>query len=427
MNDYYSTILDCGLEVIAQPLPGVQSAAFGFFVGAGARDENWDVAGLAHLAEATMFRGTEHRSARELTDELDRLGVSRSSNTGVDMTLFSGVMIGDFVQNALTVFIDVLRHPAFPAEDLEAVRGLQLQEIGQREDQPAQLVMDRARQLFFAGSPLGNDVLGTHESVSGLTRDQVVTYWKTKYSPANILLAAAGKLDWQELLDTLESLCKDWHPDEARTSGLEPAINPAIRVQETETAQENICFTFPGVAYGHALYYPAALVSLALGGGMNSRLNTEVREKRALVYSVGCRFDGMEKTGLYRIYAGTQPDRARETVEVVNAELDKLQNGGLEATELELAKTRLKSRTVIASESTGNRAMTVGRDWWYQHRFRRLDQIRDQIDAVTLEDVIELLERIRITENLGMLAIGPLSAHDLGVEDRAFETVEAKA
>lgn len=425
MSEYYTSNLANGIEVVAEPLPGVQSVAFGFFIGAGARDETWDVAGLSHLTEATMFRGTKRMSSQELTDSLDRLGIVRNSNTGIEMSLFSAIQLGEHVLDSLGILAEVLQEPSFPPQDLEAVRGLQLQEIGQREDQPGQLVMDRARQLFFAGHPAGNDVLGTQESVSSITRDQVLEYWSARYTPNNIVFAVAGRFDWEAVLRKLEAVSEGWKTGSGRALIEEPAVNPAIRVQEETTAQENICMIFPGVPYGDSQYYAAALTSLVLGGGMNSRLATEVREKRGLAYSVGARFDGMEKTGLFRVYAGTQPDRARESVEVMLHELAHLERGGVTDEELDLAKIRLKSRLVMNSESTGNRAMSIGREWWYKRRFRSLREVREEIDAVDLGMIRDLLDRIRLTENVGLVALGPLSAADLGLGERAFEVPAA--
>ena len=279
-TEFYSTTLPNGLQVVAQPLPGVQSVAAGYLIGTGARDENWESAGISHLTEATMFRGTDTMSSRELNDRLDRLGVGRSSSSGIELSMFSAVTLGGRLLPTLEILTDVIRRPAFPAEDFEAVRGLQLQEIGQREDQPAQLAMDRMRQLYFSGSRFGNDVLGTRESVSMVTRDQVVEYWRARYTPNNVILAVAGKFDWNPLLETVERLTAGWEPGQGRLTLEEPAINPATAVFEIPSAQENLTFAFPGVSNADPMYYPAALVSMVLGGGMNSRLFTEVREKR---------------------------------------------------------------------------------------------------------------------------------------------------
>jgi predicted Zn-dependent peptidase len=421
VENYYSTTLSSGMEIIAQPMAGVQSAALAFFVGSGASYESWEVAGLSHLTEGTMFRGTEHRSSREINDQMDLLGASHNSNTGLEVTLFSGMLLGDRLLDALDIFVDVLRYASFPSDELEAVRGLQLQEIGQRNDQPAQLVMDRARQMYFAGHPFANDVLGTPESVESLSREQVTDGWQGRYRPNNMLLAVAGKFEWSRVVERLEKLSAGWKIGEPRPSRSEPAVNPTVTVQHSEVAQENLCFTFPGVRYGYERYYAAALASTVLGGGMNSRLFTEVREKRGLAYSVGARLDAMSTAGLVRVYAGTQPERARESVDVIRSELKRLESYGITEDELDVTKVRLKSRVIMSSESTGNRAMSIGRDWWYERRFRTLAEIRDQIDAVTVEDVSAYLTHARVTDNLGLFTIGPLSAADLGVEDRAFE------
>jgi predicted Zn-dependent peptidase len=425
VDEFLSTTLDSGMEIIAQPMSGVRSAALAFFVGSGAVNESWEVAGLAHLTEASMFRGTSHRSARQITEELDLLGASHGSNTGLEFTLFSSTLLGDRLLEALDIFVDVLRHAAFPVEELEAVQGLQLQEIGQRNDQPAQLVMDRARQLFFAGHALANDILGTPESVKALPRDRVVQTWRDLYAPKNTLLAVAGRFDWSNLVATMERLTAEWAQGAPRVLLPEPAINPANTIQHSPLAQENICFTFPGVAYSDPSYYPAALASTVLGSGMNSRLFTEVREKRGLAYSVGSRLDALSNVGLVRVYAGTQPERARESVEIIRSELHRLELGGVTEEELQLAKTRLESRVVMNSESSGNRAMAIARDWWYERRFRTLAEIRGQIEAVTTADIRDYLARAAITRNVGLTAIGPLSAEDLDVGQGAFEVAPA--
>ncbi len=410
-----------GLEVVGQPLPGVQSVAFGLFVGTGARDEVGAQAGISHLTEATMLRGTEQHTSRDLSDRLDRLGVGRGSSTGIEMSLFSAVLLADNLIPALELLTEVVATPSFPENELEAVRALQIQEIGQREDQPAQMVMDRARQTYFAGTPLANDVLGSVESVSRLSRDQVVEYWTRRYTSNNVVLSIAGAFDWESVLSSVAELTVNWGPGTGRFIMESPAVNPAVVVSHSDTAQQHLAFTFPGVSLSDDRYYAAALVSLALGGGMNSRLFTEVREKRGLAYSVGSRFEGMEKTGLNRVYVGTQPDRAAESVEVVRSELKRLESDSISSEELELARTRLKSAIVMNSESTGNRMSTIARDWWYRNKLRTLGQIREEIDAVDLDAVEAYLQSIHLTENLGLVAIGPRSAAELGVEDRAFQ------
>src|SRR5579884_763587 len=418
---FHTTSLPNGLTLVGQHLPGVQSTAIGYFIGAGAQDEVWEQAGVGHLAEATMFRGTNRHSSRELTERFDSLGIARSSSSGVEMSAFTAVLLDAHVLSALELLTEVVTEPAFADEEIDAVRALQLQEIGQREDQPAQLAMEHVRQLYFAGSPLSHDVLGSRDSVSGLTRDQVVDYWSQHYAAGNAVLAVTGSFDWDSFAKRAGEITAGWEPGTGRTRVEPPAVNPGVVVEQNETAQENLAFAFHGVPQGDDRFYAAALVAMVLGGGMNSRLFTEVREKRGLAYSVGCRFDGMETAGINRIYVGTQPERAHESRQVVRSEVERLSRDSVTADELDRAKVRLKSAVVMNGESTANRLSAAARDWWYRGRLRSLAQVREEIDAVSLDLIREYLDSIRPAENLGLVAIGPLAAADLGVEQRAFE------
>ena len=413
---FRQTRLENGLEIIGEELAGVQSAAVAFFVAHGAVDDDPASAGLAHLTESTLFRGTANRSSRDITEQLDRLGVSHSSSTGLEMTLVSGMMLGNHLIESLDIFVDVLRRPAFDPDELEAVRSLQLQEIGQRNDQPAQVAMDSGRMLFFRDHPLGHDSLGTVVSVESLRRDQVVESWSKWFRPGSMVVAVAGNFDWDDVVEKLTTLTAGWEGSADRLSTGAPGVQTFQEVLQSPGAQEHLCFCFPGVDYSDPRYYAVNLMATVLGSGMNSRLFMEVREKRGLAYSVGARFDAMSAAGLLRIYAGTQPERARESVEVIREELQKLERLGLTDEELALGKTRLKSRVILSSESTGSRVMRLGRDWFYEQRFRPLHESREAIDAVTLDQVMDYLAQARITETLGMVAFGPLTAVDLGLE-----------
>ena len=192
-----------------------------------------------------------------------------------------------------------------------------------------------------------------------------------------------------------------------------PVPQPNVMVLQREATQENIGFAFPCVAVSDPDYYAASLLSLALGGSTHSRLFREVRDERGLAYAVQSRFDGLEKTGLMRIYVGTSAERAHESVEVVLNELRKLEEGGITEDELAVAKTRLKSQLVMRSESTSARMISNMRTWWYERRLRSLDDIKNEIDAVSVEQIAALIERLNITQKLGAVALGPRSEEEL--------------
>jgi predicted Zn-dependent peptidase len=410
---FLSATLDSGVQVVGQPMEGVQSAALGFLVGTGARDEAPEQAGISHLTEQMLFRGTEHLDARALSDRFDSLGISYDSSAGLEMTLVNAVMLGDRLPAAVDLLADVVRFPSFPAEAVESARTLILQEIRQREDQPAQVVMDRVRRTFFAGSPLANDGLGTEETVTSLTRDDLVTYWSDRYTANNLLISVAGNFSWEPLLDQLTRITAGWSTGRGRMLMHEPAPAAGTVIIAREMAQENVAFAFPGVPVTDPHYYAAALFSQAMGGSSNSRLFQEVREKRGLAYAVQSRFDAYETAGMLRVYAGTSADRAHETVEVVMEEMGKAERAGIDAEELALSRTRLKSQIVMRSESTSARMVANLRSWWFEGRLRSLEEIRQRIDAVTLEEIEALVQSLHLTETVAVAALGPRSEEEL--------------
>ncbi|GAC1323878.1 MAG: pitrilysin family protein [Chloroflexota bacterium] len=412
-DGFFMEQLESGVQVVGQPMAGVESAAIGILVGTGARDERPEHFGVSHFTEQMLFRGTEHFSARDLSERFDSLGISYDSSAGLEMTLVSAVMVGDKVEKALDLLADVVRYPSFPNDDVENVRTLLLQELYQREDQPAQKVMDVLRQRFFAGSPMSHDVLGSEATVQVLTREDLQRYWSDRYTANNMVVSVAGSFDWPAVVDQLQRLTASWPTGVGRLSLDVPIPKPSITVLKRDATQENIGFAFPGVPVAHPRYYEAAVLSLALGGSSNSRLFREVRDNRGLAYAVQSRYDGMEKTGLVRIYVGTSTERAHESIEVVLDELRKLEAEGITEEELSLAQTRLKSQLIMRSESTSSRMVANLRNWWFEARLRTLEEIKAEVDQVTTESVADLLSSLHINDNVAAVALGPRSEQEL--------------
>ncbi len=402
----WSELLDNNVQVVGQPMPGVESAAIGILVGTGARDEDERSYGVSHFTEQMLFRGTEQFDARELSERLDLLGIDYDSTAGLEMTLLNALLIGDRLPQAMELLFNVLRHPSFPEDSMESVRTLLLQELRQREDRPGNKVMDRLRREVFAGTPWSHDTLGTEETLAELTRDQVIDYWHDRYTANNVIVSIAGNFDWDQIVQQLRALTAGWKEGRGRMATAAPSTRSGTVVMEKDMSQETIGFGFPGVSAGDPEYYAAAILAQALGGGMNSRLFREVREQRGLAYSVGARFDGLEHTGLFRISAGTSPERAHESVEVIVEELRKLADG-ISEEELRLAKTRLKSQLLMRSESTSARMAANLRSWWYERRLYSLDEVKSLIDRVTVADVLSVTERLDIIRNLTIVALGP--------------------
>lgn len=420
-DEFFSERLESGIQVVGQPMAGVESASVGFLIGAGARDEGEQNFGVSHALEQMLFRGTETMEARQISESFDSLGISYDSSAGVEMTLVSAVLIGNRLAPALELLADCLRHPSFPEDAVASVRALQLQEIRQREDRPAQKVMDSLRRQFFRGNPISNDVLGSEETVSGLSRDAILAYWRSRYTAANMIVSVAGNFEWTTVVEQLRGLTADWPSRGGRSEVAFPTPQSGISVLHKDSTQENIGFAFPAVAVADPQYYVAALVAQALGGSSHSRLFQEVREKRGLAYAVQARFDGMERAGMMRVYVGTSAERAHESVEVVMDELRKLETHGLTEDELRLSKARLKSQLVMRSESTLARMASNLRSWWFEEKLHSLSEVAQRIEDVDLSDITDLVGRIGITTQMTAVALGPRT------EDQLFGGVLARS
>jgi predicted Zn-dependent peptidase len=420
-GEFFSERLDSGIQVVGQPMAGVESASVGFLIGAGARDEAEHNFGVSHALEQMLFRGTAKMDARAVSESFDSLGISYDSSAGVEMTLVSAVLIGNRLPPALELLVDCLRHPSFPEDAIENVRALQLQEIRQREDRPAQKVMDSLRRQFFRGNPVANDVLGSEETVSALTRNTIVEYWQSRYTASNTIVSVAGNFDWDTVIEQLRGLTDDWPSGGGRSNVSVPTPHSGISVLHKDSTQENIGVAFPAVAVADPQYYVAALVAQALGGSSHSRLFQEVREKRGLAYAVQARFDGLERAGMMRVYVGTSAERAHESVEVVMDELRKLEEDGITEDELRLSKTRLKSQLVMRSESTLARMASNLRSWWFEETLHSLSNVAQRIEDVDASAVTSLVSNLGITEKMTFVALGPRT------EDELFGNVLARS
>jgi predicted Zn-dependent peptidase len=402
-----------GLQIVAQPMEGVESASLGFLISAGARTERPTEAGISHFVEALGFQGTANRSVQELTEAFENIGAHPESGTETEFTSYSTTLLGRNLAPALELLTDVVLHPGFVPEEIPKARDRILQEIAQREDEPMRKVLDLLRREYFKGHPLGNEVLGTTETITALTREDLQDYWRRQYTAGSVVLAVAGKLDFDTLVAQVEEFCADWPAGEGEPMPPVPPPQRHATVVRKDSAQQHIGMGFPAVPAGSDDFYAMALLAATLGGSMNSRLFLEVREKRSLAYGIGAYFTPLKDAGFVRIYAGTVPEKADQTVAVVLDELGKLERDGVTEDELRRAKTLLKSNVIMRSESTAVRRRTIATSWWYEGRIRTLEEIKERIDAVTTDDIKRLAGALGMTTNVVLTAIGPRSQEEL--------------
>lgn len=402
-----------GLQIVAQPMQGVESVALGYLIAAGGKDERPAEAGISHFVESLGYQGTANRSVQELTEAFEDIGAHPDSGAEVEFSSYSTTVLGRNLAPALELLTDVVLHPGFVPDEVPKARDRILQEIAQREDEPMRKVLDLLRREYFKGHPLGNDVIGTSETVAATSRDDLQAYWRRRYTAGNVILSVAGKVDFDELVRHAETLCAEWPDGHSAATPPVPAPQQRISVIHKESAQQHIGMGVPAVPVGSDDYYAMALLVATLGGSMNSRLFLEVREKRSLAYGIGAYFTPLKEAGFVRIYAGTVPEKADQTVAVILDELGKLERDGVTEEELDRAKTLLKSNVIMRSESTGVRRRAIATGWWYEGRIRTLEEIKNEIDAVTTDAVKRLAGSLGMTSHVVLTAIGPRSQEEL--------------
>jgi predicted Zn-dependent peptidase len=413
MNPFPTHTLDNGLRIVAQPMKGVESVALGFCVATGARDETPDDAGVSHFIDGLAFQGTARRSVRALTEAFEDLGARHDASAGTELFWYASHSLGRHLDQIVPLMAEVVREPLFDPDEAEKARDRHLQELAALEDEPMQKVLDVLQREFFAGHPCGNSTLGTVESVRSLTPDRLRAYWHRSHHPGSVVVAAAGKLDFTQFVGMVEGCCGDWAPGSVQSRSAPPVYQPRVAVLHRESNQEHIGIGILGVPVGHPDYYAVSLLATILGGSMNSRLFTEVREKRGLAYGVGAYPVALSDAGMIRIYAGTVPQKAHETVSVTLDELRKLEAGGVREDELVRAKTLVKSRLIMGGESTRVRRNTIGTSLWYEGFVRTLDELRNLIEAVPAEQIQAAARRLEISSRFTLAAIGPCTAEEL--------------
>ncbi|MBS0209960.1 MAG: insulinase family protein [Planctomycetes bacterium] len=384
-------------------MDSVESAAFTLRVPSGCVYEPAERGGLATLVSELVMRGCGNRDSRALVTALDNLGVERGEGVADSHTTFSGATLARNLFPALEIYADIVRRPHFPDDELEPARAMALQELAAVADEPSQKVMLELRKRYYV-EPWGRPSQGTEAGLESSTMADVRAMFARGYRPNGAILGVAGRVDWPQLKAHVEKLFGDW----ARAAADEPAEGTGAPINthmNFESGQTQVAIAYPSVPYRDPDYYQAAGAVGVLSGGMSSRLFTEVREKRGLCYSVYATQTSLRNHGSVVAYAGTRADRAQETLDVMLGELRRLANG-IEPQELDRLKARIKSSLVMQGESSGARASSISRDWYYLGKARTLDEVGLLVDALTCDSIHKYLEA-HPPEKFTVVTLGP--------------------
>jgi predicted Zn-dependent peptidase len=392
-----------GLTLVGQPMPWLESAAFSIAVPAGHRYDPDGKHGLANFACEMVQRGCGELNSREYIEALEALGVDYSSSASLYNTNYSGAMQAAQLHEALGIFADVLQRPTFPDDQLEDGRMVCFQEIAALGDDLAQRTLQRLRENFY-GATEGRNTEGTLESVGAITLDDIKQFYQTNYRPNGLIIACAGKLDWEALKAHVGELFDGWNKKPEPSVELASPVHGNDHIQH-ESEQTHIAIAYPGVAYSHEDYYLNRGAIGVLSGGMSSRLFTEVREKRGLCYTVFASCNTLKDKGAVLCYSGTTNERAQETLDVIIEELQKLAEG-IKEDELRRLKVQIRSGMVMQQESCRGRAGSIAGDWFHLGRVRTLDEVTDKINGLTVESINEYLAA-NPPRNFDIVTLGP--------------------
>jgi predicted Zn-dependent peptidase len=379
------TRLPSGLMVVTERMDRVETVSLGAYVATGTRHETEAENGVSHFLEHMAFKGTERRSASAIAEEIEAVGGHINAYTAREQTAYYVKVLKEDMALGADIIGDILTHSTFDPDELERERGVILQEIGQANDTPDDIIFDHFQETAYPTQPMGRPVLGTEPGIRTMKRDTLMRYMRRHYAAPNTVVAAAGNLDHDHFLDLVQRHFADLPGDAAPVAT--PGLYGGGEFREVrDLDQVHIVLGFPAVAYGDPEYYPAMLLSTLLGGGMSSRLFQEIREKRGLVYSVYSFTAPYLDGGLFGIYAGTGESEAAELMPVTLDELHKVQT---DVTDVELARARaqVKASLLMSLESTGSRCEQLARQLQVFGRVIPTAETVARIEAVTTAEV----------------------------------------
>jgi len=367
----------------------MQSAAMTLQVNAGVVNDPAGRIGSANVLSDLVLKGAGPLNSRELTDHLDRLGLQRSSGAGIHHTRFACAAVASNVLASLPTYADIVQRPHLPNDGFQASRDLALQAIAGVEDDPRQKVSIKLRETFFP-DPFGRNTMGEIDHLKSLDIQKMKTDFENRYQPDRAIISVAGNIEFGDLIERVEAAFGAWHARPLSPVHVTPAEKQYhFELQQSE--QTHIGIAYPALTENQENYYVARMAVEVLSGGMSGRLFTEIREKRALCYSVGASYSSVRDFACVFGYAGSSNDRAQATLDCFIAELNRL-SLGVTPDELERAKIGLKSNTVMQEESTSARAGAMAHDWFVRGRIRSLDEIAAAIDSITVDQVNDYLK-----------------------------------
>jgi predicted Zn-dependent peptidase len=424
------TVLPGGLRVVTEFLPAVRSVALGIWVGVGSRDEDETHAGATHYLEHLLFKGTGKRTALDISAEMDTVGGELNAFTAKEYTCYYARVLDADLPLAIDVLSDMVTSSLIEPKDVDAERNVVLEEIAMNEDDPTDTVHEAFTTKLFGDTPLGRPVLGTVDSINAITRDQIFEHYRARYTPPHLVVAAAGNLDHDMVVEAVQSAFAHVLADSSGSAaadavpagprlrgagglwdGYGPAAGSGVKLVTRPIEQANLVLGCEGLSRTDDRRFALGVLNAALGGGMSSRLFQEVREKRGLAYSVYSFASQHADTGLWGVYVGCLPSKADEVLSICNAEVAKVISGGLTDAELDRGKGQVRGGMVLGLEDPSSRMTRLGKSELVYPNLEPVDEVLAAIDAVTHDDIKAIASEV-LTRPKVLAVVGPYKDPD---------------
>lgn len=399
------TALDNGLRVVTEHFPRVRSIALSVMIGVGSRNETREQSGLSHFLEHLLFKGTDRFTSLEIDELFDGIGAEINASTDKEATTVYARFLDRHLEQAFDVMSDMVMRSTFP--DIDSERQVVIEEIAMYEDEPSDKVHDILGTTVFGDTPLGRPIIGRADVIANVSVPEIAAYRDVQYVPGNIVVAAAGAIDHDKLVELVKGggFERPGVPPEREPAV--PARRPTLGFLEKDTEQVHVALGAPGLTRGDDRRFAMSVLNTIFGSSSSSRLFQEVREKRGLAYAVYSYSGYYRDTGQIGMYVGTRPDRVGEAMEVFGNELRRLVESPATDGELARAKENVKGRTALSMESPMGRMSQIGTNTLFGTPIYTLEEIERRVDAVTVEDLRAIVEEFYRPERFSVAAVGP--------------------
>lgn len=386
--------LKCGVTLVMEQVPFVQSASLGIWAKAGSRDETENISGISHLIEHMLFKGTDNRSARDIAEDVDKIGAQINAFTGKEATCYYIKTLSSNLEKAAEILLDMMLNPLFDETELEKEKHVIYEEMKMIQDAPDEDAHDIMLEKVFRGSPLEKPIIGTQETVGSITSSDIRQYMKSRYARNSIVVAIAGNFDEDLISDYFNDAFESFVNEKMILNETEKPYETSYFVKVRDIEQSHICLARRAVSLEDKRSYAYSLLTNVFGGSMSSRLFQNIREDKGLAYSVYSINTGYEDSGYFNIYAGVAHDKIADCLDAIKTELLDIKKNGITELELEMAKQQVKSTYVFGQENVNNRMFQIGKNMTICGVKHELEEIIAGYDCVTMEDINEIIDMI---------------------------------